>query len=89
MKRERYTADQLRTAYNAGLEDAALKAENTALKADAERYRFCFTSDDFAVCNYEGNTPFCEDTGGWTWMYKDEADNRIDAARAALGVNGT
>ena len=75
--------EKARAALIAALD--AADAENEKLRLDAERYRFCFTSDDFAVCDYEGSAPFCEGPGGWRWMDKDEADNRIDAARAALG----
>jgi len=73
-------------------ENAALKVRIERLNADlkearkdAFRYQHCFTSDDFAVCDYERSAPFCEEHDGWRWMDKDQADKAIDAARAALG----
>lgn len=92
------TAEQLADAIghivmksNASWEAAAMlrsqAAEIERLRLDAERYRFCFSDDNYVVCKWETPAPFSEEYGDWKWLAKDEADRWIDAARAALEGN--
>lgn len=56
----------------------SLTAERDALAADAARYRFCFKSESFAVCQWS-------DESDWLWLHPEEADAAIDAAIQGAG----
>ena len=58
----------------------SLRAENEALRADAERYRWLRHGDNDEPCLY-----FSDDCKAAVWLLReDELDAAIDATRAAL-----